>query len=1198
MSGSAPGWFESLPVRGKLTVVLTVQLVVLTIGCACFMVGLHQLKQARDWATHTHRVIEQVESLRTEAVEQQTGVRGYVITGNIKFLDPYLTSRVEFETVAAATRELLRDNPTQFDRYSRIVFLMKEWQTQVAEHDVADVPVPERRHLAVERTSRGEGKRRIDALKQLCSDMIATERDLLVQREINVERIQHTLIALIALLLLIGWLTGINAVSLVQRMLGDPLFKLAQLVPRLGTGEAVDVPFTGRRDEVGILAGAFVRMRDAHTEQRLRDWVTEQSAQLIGTLQHCENDSAFGDVLVSRLCRVLDGGYGLAYRWNDESAMLEWCAAYGLPDDAITRRRFRLGEGMVGQCMVERRILELSPVPEGYSRIVSGLGAALPHTVLFAPLTARGQTVAVLEIGLLNAFRREQREFLEQALVTSGLAWHSVSRGVRTRELLEESQTQTEELTASQEALRAQQEQLRAVNETLRSRGEQLEAQGRRLKTSEEEQRAQAEELRVTNSALEEKTETLRLRQSELEHAREALERKAGDLEQASRYKSEFLANMSHELRTPLNSMLILSKMLADNSDGNLDAEQIESARIMYDSGKSLLSLINDILDLSKVEAGKMALTLEDVKLADLMQSLLERFRPLAGERGLKFGVRIAPGAPELIRTDGERLAQVLTNLLSNAFKFTHEGEIELIVEATQDGVALSVRDTGIGIPADKLERVFQAFEQADAGTSRRYGGTGLGLSIVNGMTMLLRGSVRAESREGEGSRFTILLPLAADAPAAKIPSGAPTIVRPSNTALRPAVISMPASEDDDTPTVILQPKAPQAPGGNPVLMVVEDDAAFARVLADIGTKRGLEVMIAGSGKEALAIAQKRRLSGVLLDIGLPDISGWEVLAQLKADPHTSEAPVHIISGNEEGERGLALGAVGFMRKPVTREAVLQALERVDGAAPGPLQRRILIVDHDQVAREEARSLLSGEKAQIVEAVTAEEGLRLLSEQRFDGVILDPDLPDAPDLNFLARAAERVTLPPVVIYSRRELTPDENLRLREYTGSIVIHGARSSERLLDEVHLFLHAIKRPGPAHATPVAHAPIADLAGKTVLVVDDDMRNVFALSKALRTRGLSVVMAQDGHKALAQLESRSDVDLVLMDIMMPGMDGFETIRRIRAREQWLNLPIIAVTAKAMKADLEKCLEAGANDYCPKPIDMEQLVSQLQVWI
>jgi CheY-like chemotaxis protein/CHASE3 domain sensor protein len=1189
-------WFESLRVRGKLAVVFAVQLAVLTLGCLGFLAALREMSEARNWADHTHRVIEEVEALRSATIEQQTGLRGYIITSQARFLEAYHHGISEFEAASAELKPLIRDNPPQFERFESLLVLMRDWQTEVAATDIALVEKGDT-EIAARNTAGGAGKRRIDAIKKLCDEMIGTERNLLVQRAGRVDRIERVLYGMFAGLLLAGWLTGMTAVRIVNRALGLPLSRLADLVPRVTAGESLTVPYQGRRDEVGVLAGAFEQLREASVEQRQREWVAEQGAQLMNALQQADSDESFGEILLRRLSGAIKAGYALAYRWNEQTAVLEWCAAYGLPDESVTRRRFKLGEGMVGQSIVERRSIELTPVPQGYLKVVSGLGAALPATVLFVPITARGETVAVLELGLLHVPDAAQRELIDQVTTTSGLAWSALSRSLRTRELLEDSQALTEQLQSQQEALRTQQEELRAVNETLRVRSELLEEQSRRLRASEEELRAQAEELRMSNAALEEKSEVLRSRQTELETARDELQRKAIDLELASRYKSEFLANMSHELRTPLNSMLILSRTLADNVEGNLDAEQIESARIVHDSGRSLLNLINDILDLSKVEAGKMQITLDHLRVQDCLNALIERFRPLAQSKNLNFTVRVEPGTPETLHTDGERLTQILTNLLSNAFKFTHEGEIELIAEPAHRGVALSVRDSGIGIPPEKLAKVFQAFEQADSSTSRRYGGTGLGLSIVDRMTTLLGGEIKVSSEEGKGSVFTVLLPV--DAP--EMRAVEPPDRMPAASAAVPPVSAVPPverGEDDDesdTPT-LMAARGVVLPPVKPVLLIVEDDAGFAKVLADIANKRGIETAIAGNGQQALMIARRRPLIGVLLDIGLPDISGWEVLEKIKADPRTANVPVHVVSGADDSSRGRELGALGVLRKPVEREAIQRVLEQVAGPAQG--DRRLLVVDDDAASRASIRLLFARERTQVVEVNSGEDGLRELAQQHFDGVILDLNLPDISGFEFLDRAAQSGPLPPVVIYSGTELSPEDLLRVRAHTQTVIVKGARSSERLLDEVHLFLRAIERPGPAHVVPTPHEPLAELAGKTVLVVDDDMRNVFALSKALRLQGLQVVMAQDGYKALTQLEARADIDLVLMDIMMPGMDGYETMRRIRAKTQWQSLPIIAVTAKAMKGDREKCLEAGANDYCPKPINIEQLVSQLRVWI
>ncbi|HET8882584.1 MAG TPA: response regulator, partial [Solimonas sp.] len=676
-------------------------------------------------------------------------------------------------------------------------------------------------------------------------------------------------------------------------------------------------------------------------------------------------------------------------------------------------------------------------------------------------------------------------------------------------------------------------------------------------------------------------------------------------LEQASRYKSEFLANMSHELRTPLNSLLILAKDLADNGSGNLTPEQVESAQIVHDSGRNLLGLINDILDLSKIEAGRMDVHWEDVAL-DTLGSHAERgFRRVAQDRGLAFSIDIAAGLPAIIRSDGTRLMQIVTNLLGNAFKFTHGGAVVLTIARPGDALptlgewprartlALTVSDSGIGIAEDKLARLFQPFEQGDGTTSRRYGGTGLGLSISRALAQMLGGEIVVRSTPGSGSQFTLLLPedgsrgANAEDGGAAIPAIAPTApaITAAATETAAAAPGMPrgAAIDDDRDR--LQPD-------DVCVLVVEDDGAFARVLTDMARRKGYRVLVASDGESGLALARRYRPNGILLDVDLPVMNGWTVMERLKDDATTRDIPVHFVTATDEASRGLAMGAVGFLTKPATRESLDAAFQRILKAGDGE-PRKLLVIEDDAGARHAVARLLAGQSIELAEAATAAQALRLLDEKTFDCIILDLTLPDASGFELLEQLARRGPLPPVVIYSAHELSREENLRLREYTDSIVIKGAHSPGRLLDEVSLFLHAMKK--PSSPTPTAQQP-SDLSG-TVLVVDDDMRNVFALSKTLRSRGLKVLIAQDGHKALAQLEQNADVDWVLMDVMMPGMDGHEATREIRKSAEWRDLPVIAVTAKAMKGDREKCLEAGASDYLTKPIDIEKLLSMMRAW-
>jgi len=844
----------------------------------------------------------------------------------------------------------------------------------------------------------------------------------------------------------------------------------------------------------------------------------------------------------------------------------------------------------------------LQQVPEDYTRIHSGTGEAVPRSVAVVPLVLRERLLGVLELASFSHFNELQQLLLDELLPIAALSLENLGRALRTQTLLQQTQQQANDLRESEDILRRQQDDLTATNEALHARTAQLQEQSQRLLASEEELRVQTEELQASNEELRQKSETLNQQKHVLEALQRETHEKAEELARASQYKSEFLANMSHELRTPLNSLLILSRSLADNREGNLDEEQIESARIIYDSGSNLLRLINDILDLSKVEAGKMELLLGDYPLADLERTLKRTFNHVAQEKQLSFSVTIAPGLPAAIRTDAAKLEQIANNLLGNAFKFTTEGGVRVHIARPAATLAvpprlrdtpllaIAVSDTGIGIAPEKHDKVFHAFEQVDASTSRQYGGTGLGLTISRRIAELLGGDILLDSEAGRGSVFTILLPeLAADAalepPAAVRPEEPSTAPRlPSSSALLPDAI-----EDD---RAALNP-------GDTVILIVEDDPAFARILADMVHRKGYRVLAASDGESGLQLALRYRPTGILLDVMLPGMDGWTVIDRLKSEPSTRHIPVHFISAVDEASRGRELGAVGFLTKPVSREAINGAFERLLHFAEGRT-RHLLIVDDDSDARAAVRTLLRHDGVVIDEAGSGEDALALVQGNDYDCVVLDLGLPGMSGSELLEQLADSGRIPPVVVYSGRELSREESLKLRQYTDSIVIKGARSPERLMDEVSLFLHSMQN-GAAHpqrGTAPQPAASDQLRDRKVLLVDDDMRNLFALSKVLRGWGMQVTMAQDGQKALKMLAEDPGSELVLMDIMMPVMDGYDTIRAIRAQPMFARLPIIALTAKAMRGDREKCLEAGASDYLSKPIDIDKLASMMRVWL
>jgi CheY-like chemotaxis protein/signal transduction histidine kinase len=731
---------------------------------------------------------------------------------------------------------------------------------------------------------------------------------------------------------------------------------------------------------------------------------------------------------------------------------------------------------------------------------------------------------------------------------------------------------------------------------------------------------SQQAELEQTNSQLEEQASILENQRDELQRAQVALTERAAELARSNQYKSEFLANMSHELRTPLNSSLILAKLLADNKPGTLNEEQVKFAQTIFGAGNDLLALINDILDLSKIEAGKVEVQPELLVIAGVVETLRRNFEPLARERRLAFTYSVDVGAPERLETDPQRLGQILKNLLSNAFKFTEQGAVSLRVAAAPNGaVTFAVQDSGIGIPPEQQEIIFEAFRQADGSTHRKYGGTGLGLSISRDLARLLGGDVTVQSEPGKGSVFTLRLPLKYAGPIA--------IDRSSQTGVSPAPSELLQPEPPpgraaallpafDFP-VTIAPAELRAPlvdddrgrlaADSRTILIVEDDVRFAAILVDLARELGFLCVATHAGGDALAAAQKFKIHAIILDMNLPDRSGLEVLNELKRNPGTRHIPVHVVSVADFSQEALSLGAVGYALKPVKREQLMTAFERLEAKLQQNV-RRVLVVEDDQRQRDSIRQLLSSEGVEISDAATATEALERLKQTTFDCLVLDLNLPDLSGYEMLQRMAEtdEVSFPPVIVYTGRSLTRDEEQRLRRFSRSIIIKDVRSPERLLDEVTLFLHQVESKLPLERQRMlreARDRESAFEGRRILIVEDDVRNIFALSKVLEPRGAKVEIARNGREALEVLGRSSvaagtNVDLVLMDIMMPEMDGLTAMREIRKRPQWQKLPIIALTAKAMKDDQEKCLQAGANDYIAKPLDVDKLLSLVRVWM
>ncbi len=939
------------------------------------------------------------------------------------------------------------------------------------------------------------------------------------------------------------------------------------------------------KDNINTMIDNLRLTTDRNTEQ---DWLKTNLARFTGMLQGQRDLSTVGRLLLSELAPLVNAHQGVIYQMavEDEEPHLRLLSAFA-DDGAVGHQaKLRLGDGLLGQAALEKRSMLITDLPPTTVPIRSGLFQSVPRNVIVLPVLFEDHVKAVIELSSLNEFTASHLVFLEQLTANIGIVLNSIEATMQTEGLLKQSQQLAAEL-------QTQQRELQQTNEQLAQK---------------------AQQLAERNVEVERKNQ-------EIEQARRALEEKAAELALTSKYKSEFLANMSHELRTPLNSILILGQQLGDNPDGNLTPKQVEFARTIHGAGTDLLNLITDILDLSKIESGTVSVEVGEIPINDVLDMVARPFRHEAENRRLFFDVQLAERPGQTIVTDSKRLQQVLKNLLSNAFKFTEQGGVRLSVSAASSGwsadhpvlngaahvIAFEVSDTGIGIPPEKQKIIFEAFQQADASTSRRFGGTGLGLAISRELANLLGGELQLHSVPGKGSTFTLYVPQTyVGAPF----SGATTIA------------TTPDQAEGQRQTRLTSPSAPPAIRlgerasdliaisddrdvlypDDAVLLIVEDDPYYARILLDLAHDNGFKAIVASRGLDALTLARRFHPKAISLDVFLPDMLGWTVLSQLKQDPAMRHIPIQMITLDEDRQHGLARGAFDFVTKPTSADALAAALARIKQYAE-PRKKRLLIVEDNAAEQLSVTELLGHDDIEIVGVNSGAEALAALHEQAFDCVVLDLRLPDMSGFEVLEHIRDDAAIQntPVVVFTGKQLSPEEDAQLHLLARSVVVKGVESPERLLDETALFLHRVVADLPMekqHMLERLHSSDDDLVGKKVLVVDDDVRNIFALSSVLERRGMSVLTAGTGREAITTLESTPDVAIVLMDIMMPEMDGYETMQVIRQNPAFLRLPIIALTAKAMKGDREKCLEAGASDYLAKPVNTEQLLSALRMWL
>lgn len=1116
-----------------------------------FIVLILKLVAVNEWLSHSDRVIAGAHEILQLVVDAETGQRGFVITRKDSFLEPYNESKRVLTGKLGELKTLVSDNPLQVERLNQVEALGVRWE-QYAQELLTNDQDQARSLVGSEK-----GKLITDEIRTKLKDFVRTEETLRDDR--NSASQQMVRLALVLIVIGSG-VVGIflalysrRQLSTVSNIYGDALQKEAE--------------------QTKILQD--------------QDWLRSAQATVA---ERIRGDLDLNEVCLKSLnflCEYLDAKVGTIS--SVSGGDLKLCGTYAIaPDEEAKIRKIRIGESLAGQAVKENRFLTLDPAPKDYLKINSTLGAAPSSSVLVAPLTADGVVKGVIELGFARALIARDTELLKLLSEVVGIAMTSAEYRVRLQELLEESQKQAEELQAQQEELR--------VN------NEELEEQSNALKESQAQLENQQSELEQTNNQLGQQAETLEKKNEELNQTRVALEIKAQDLQRASEYKSQFLANMSHELRTPLNSTLILSQLLIDNKSGRLSEEDVEYAQTILSSSNDLLTLINDILDLSKVEAGKVDLQAEPVDIELLLKSFEKSFAPMAHNKGIQFSTEIKTGTPEIFETDRQRLEQILRNLLSNAIKFTAEGSVDLTVSTRPQGkIAFTVKDTGVGIPKDKQKIIFEAFQQADGTTNRQFGGTGLGLTISRDLAKLLRGEISVESAPDKGSAFTLVIsPLNQEGYESPAKTSADVRAETTET-LTTKATSKPTTRSTVKRSGITDDRD-NLDSSLKLLMVVEDDETFARVMYNLSHEVHFQCILAESAEEAVHMAEEYLPHAIILDMQLPDHSGLFVLDRLKENPVTRHIPVHVISSQDFSSTAMQMGAIGYLVKPAEKEKLIAVIKKLEEKLTQNI-KKVLIVEDNQVQRESMKKLIGDPSVEVHAVRTGAEAIDLLQSTSFDCLVLDLSLPDMSGFEILERMSQSEALshPPVIVYTGKDLSREDEEKLQRYSRSIILKGAKSPERLLSEVGLFLHQVESKMPPERQKVLKElrdRDKDLEGRNILLVDDDVRNIFALKNALEQRGAKIEIARNGKEAVSKVQSSDNIELVLMDIMMPEMNGYEAMRAIRSDQKFKSLPIIAVTAKAMADDQEKCLEAGANDYLAKPIDLPKLLSLIRVWL
>ncbi|AMQ00506.1 Histidine kinase [Pedobacter cryoconitis] len=1118
------------------------------------------------WENHTYDVIDVAQDIELKVLNAETSLRGYIITQRSQYLEFYNKNINQILPKIKKMQKLTADNPIQQQRLDSLEFYAVQKIRDM--EDILQANNTMGKEAAVQIVLTDKGKLFKTNMLRLNNTAIHAEHELLAIRKEKREKstLQSTFIVVVSSVIIFGLI--LYLFSFIKRTFDEQ--SLTEITIRENNA----------------------KLETLSEENQQKNWLLSSASAINESMRGEQETDELSTHIITELCTYLAASVGALYLFNPKKETLQLSGAYAYQEKKGKLKEIALGEGLVGQVALEKRIKQLNDIPADYLKISSGLGDTAPKNIIIIPVIFEEETIAVIELG----FSAEPDEIvillLNMITESIGVGINSAVARAQLRDLFLQTQQQAEELES-------QQEELRTTNEELIHKSEELQA-------SEEELRVQQEELRQTNAELEEKASLLEERNISVNEAREAMSLKAEELEVSSKYKSEFLANMSHELRTPLNSILILARILKENRPENLNEEQLKYAGVIHNAGSDLLTLINDILDLSKIESGKVELDIEPVRPQEIKQNMESLFTEIAKSKKIAYQITLGQGLPERIMTDLSRAEQIIKNLLSNAFKFTPEnGEVKLEIgladdqlkyysehlkNSNQQLISFSVKDSGIGIPEDKQKLIFEAFKQADGTTSRKYGGTGLGLSISKELANILGGEIQVNSGQGIGSCFTLYLPVTHQNQF-DVPEPAP----------HPEPVIMPFISEEPV-------LSPLNKNRKQTLLIVEDDLVFADVLKDYATEKGFEPLLAHSGDVGLEMAIRELPDAIILDVMLPVMDGWSILKRLKDNPQTKHIPIHMMSAGEaKGERALKEGAIGFLKKPIEQDQLAHAFSVLNSGHILYNFQTVLIIEDHELQSLAVKEQLVEKGIEVAQAFTGKEALKMLEDQTFDCIILDLNLPDTSGFDLLdeIKTQDRFTHIPVIINTAMELDQDKIAHIMKYSEAMVLKSNKSNDRLIDEVSLFMNKLKKQDTFQTTAKGSSKNKTvstiekvLKDKTILITDDDMRNIFALSSALQVYDINIVIANNGREAIEKLEETANIDLVLMDIMMPEMDGYEAMRMIREKREYKKLPIIALTAKAMKNDREKCIEAGANDYIAKPVDIDQLLSMLRVWL